>query len=76
MSMTAKELFGVGVRLIGLVTALVYLPALVLLHYVDGAMGVIGLLLLTRADLIAHLCYPKDATDDALKRALKDSRKP
>lgn len=73
--MTAKELFGVGVRLIGLITALMYVPALAQLNYLTGAMGVVGLLLLTRADLLAQFCYPNDPEDDPIKHALKDSRK-
>jgi hypothetical protein len=73
MNMTAKELFGVGVRLVGLVAAFNYLPALVQLNYVAAAPGIVGLIMLTRADFIARLCYPEDSREQA-DRDLRDFR--
>jgi hypothetical protein len=61
---TAKEFFGAGVRLVGIAAALVYLPALLQRDYLGAVPGVAGLVLLTRADLIARLCYPLDPRDE------------
>ena len=60
-SMTAKELFGVGVRLVGLTTVMAFLPDLFQMNLLGAAPGIVaGLILLTRGDLIAALCYPTD----------------
>jgi hypothetical protein len=72
MNITAKELFGVGVRLIGLITVVSCVPSLFHLDYLALAPVVVGLILLTRADAIAQLCYPRDARE----RDLKDFREP
>lgn len=58
--MAPRELFGVGVRLIGLAGALAGLPQLSLLPLNLGAalQVVAGVLLLMRADLLVNLCYP------------------
>jgi hypothetical protein len=62
--MTAKELFGVGVRLAGLITALVHLPAVLQRDFLGAVPGVAGLILLTRADWIADRYYPIDSRND------------
>jgi hypothetical protein len=68
-SMKPDELFGVGVRWIGLICALTGLPALLQFNYGAAISGagqvVLGLLLMTRADAIVRVCYPKtkDLTD-------------
>ena len=67
--MKPDELFGVGVRWIGLICALTGLPALLQFNYsaaISGAGQVVaGLILMTRADVIVRVCYPKtkDLTD-------------
>jgi hypothetical protein len=62
--MKAHELFGVGVRWIGLICVLSGLPAISSFNYtaILGVAGqiVVGLILITRADLIVRLCYPKE----------------
>ncbi len=62
--MKTDELFGVGVRWIGLVCAMLALPELLQLDYMAAVQaagqGVAGLILMTRADWIVRLCYPKD----------------
>jgi hypothetical protein len=69
--MTAKELFGVGVRLSGLLCIVMSLPGLISFNYgaTLGAAGGVaaGLILITRADLIVQLSYPQDFRE-------KDSR--
>ncbi len=65
--MTAKDLFGVGVRLIGLVAVMMALPELLHLNYLGAGPGVAGLILITRAELIAHLCYPQHSREKAFK---------
>lgn len=60
--MAPKELFAVGVRLIGLASVMVTIPDLFSLNYLAFAPAVAGLILITRADLIANLCYPKELT--------------
>jgi hypothetical protein len=69
--MTAKDLFGVGVRLIGIAAVAAALPAILRLDYYAAAQGVAGLVLITRADLIAGLCYRDDLREKTL-RDLKD----
>jgi hypothetical protein len=58
----ASELFGVGVRLIGVIGALTGLPSLLgfLQGNWSGALEVVaGLVLVTRADSIVGYCYPE-----------------
>jgi len=72
---TAKELFIVGLRLLGIYFAVAAIPAALSLDYFGACPGVAGLILLTRADLIANLCYPRDARkDDRLERVPRDFR--
>jgi len=56
---TAQELFAVGLRLIGIWFAVSALPEIFALNYFGALPGIAGLILLTRADLITQLCYPK-----------------
>jgi hypothetical protein len=56
-----QDLFGMGVRLVGLVGVLLGMPALFRLDLVGAAPCVAGLILITRADLIVKLCYPTSA---------------
>jgi hypothetical protein len=73
--MTAKEFFGAGVRLVGIAAALLYLPAMLQRDYLGAVPGVAGLVLLTRADWIARLCYGVDPrNDDWQVKAPKDFR--
>ena len=73
--MTAKELFGVGVRLVGLIAALASLPSLLQLNLLGALPGVAGLVLLTRADWIADRCYPiQRPGDDWRVKTPKDFR--
>ncbi len=62
--MTAKALFGVCVRVVGLVVSISGIPDLLTPMYWAGALPVVGgLVLITKADFIAGLCYPKRARD-------------
>ncbi len=65
--MTPKELFAVGVRWIGLATVMVTIPNLFTINYVAFAPAVAGLILITRADLFASLCYQRDPTKAGLQ---------
>jgi hypothetical protein len=56
---TPQELFAVGLRLIGVWFAVSALPEILALNYFGALPGITGLILLTRADLIVQLCYPK-----------------
>lgn len=58
--MKPSELFGVGIRLIGVTCALTGLPAVTGImqgNYAAIGQVVVGLLLVTQADAIARLCY-------------------
>jgi hypothetical protein len=68
---TPKELFAVGVRLVGLWFVMATIPELFALSYLGIAPAVAGLILITRADLIAQFCYPNELRNDAL-RDLRD----
>jgi hypothetical protein len=73
--MTAREQFGVGLRLVGVWFAVSALPELVALNYAAAMPGIAGLILITRADFIAQLCYPTEfRTDDWRERVPKDFR--
>ncbi len=65
--MTPRELFGVGIRLIGVVAIAVAAPALISipLNLMAAAQVVIGALLVTKADLFALLCYPRTRVERA-----------
>jgi len=65
--MTPRELFAVGLRLIGVCAIVVTAPALISipLNVMAAAQVVIGALLLTKADLFALLCYPRTRTERA-----------
>lgn len=65
--MAAKELFAIGVRLIGLTAIMVTIPELFTLNYLAAAPAIVGLILITRADLIANLCYPRDLSKGNLQ---------
>ena len=58
--MTPRELFGVGIRLIGVIGIVVAAPTLlsIPLNIMAAGQVVIGALLVTKADLFASLCYP------------------
>ncbi len=67
--MAPRELFGVGVRLTGLVAAVGALPALlgIPLNVGAAAQVVLGLILITRAEMVVDLSYGTDrrkALDD------------
>jgi hypothetical protein len=64
MRMTARELFIVGIRLIGIAIAIENLPSVLQLNYLGAAPAVAGLALFARADVIARLCYPLEARKD------------
>ena len=59
--MTPRELFGVGIRLIGVIGIVVAAPALISipLNVMAAAQVAIGALLVTKADLFTSLCYPR-----------------
>jgi|GEM_PF-2143339 len=65
--MTPRELFGVGLRLIGVVMIVVAAPSLISipLNIIAALQVVVGALLLTKADLFALLCYPRSRTERA-----------
>ena len=73
--MTPKELFAVGLRLVGVWFAVSTLPDMLTINYLGAVPGIAGLVLITRADLIAQLCYPKDVRrDDRREHAPGDFR--
>lgn len=59
--MTTGELFGVGVRLVGLATVLLNLPMLFGLSYPGAFQLVAAVILIARPNLFVAACYPKDA---------------
>jgi len=61
--MVPRELFGIGIRLVGLAATVKSLPEMLALDYLGSVPGIAGLVLLTRADLIARFCYPLDPRD-------------
>ena len=65
--MTPRELFAVGLRLIGVGAIIVTAPALISipLNVMAAAQVVIGAMLVTKADLFALLCYPRTRTERA-----------
>ena len=65
-SMKPAESFGVGVRLVGLFFAIYALPGCFQLDIYSAAHVVAGLILVTRADSIVRLCYPKNARQEWL----------
>ena len=60
--MKAHELFGVAVRVIGLVLALSSIPTALVNPFVGAGCIVMGLLLLVQANLIVRLCYGGEAS--------------
>ncbi len=73
--MTPKELFAVGIRLIGVWFAVSALPQVFALNYFGVLPGIAGLILITRADLIADFCYPKESRKtDGLENIPRDFR--
>ena len=73
--MTAKEFFAAGLRLLGIYFAVAAIPAALSLDYFGACPGIAGLILLTRADLIANLCYPREARPaDRLEKIPRDYR--
>lgn len=62
--MKADEVFGVGVRLIGLIFVLSGLPNLLQLDYYTAAQVIAGLILVTRADSITRGCYPRHSRQE------------
>ncbi len=61
--MAAKDLFELGVRLIGVLSVVLGLPSVLLLDYGAAAQIVAGLILITRADVIGNFCYPPPRVD-------------
>ena len=73
--MTPKEIFTVGIRLIGVWFALSAIPDIFALNYFGVLPGIAGLILMTRADLIAYFCYPKQSRKtDELEKPPQDFR--
>ena len=64
--MKPSEIFGVGVRLVGLFFVTYGLPGCFQLDIYSAGHVVAGLILVTRADLIVRLCYPKNARQEWL----------
>ena len=72
---TPKETFAVGIRLIGVWFAMSAIPAVFALDYFGVLPGIAGLILLTRADLIAYFFYPKESRKtDELEKPPRDFR--
>ena len=59
--MKAHELFGVAVRIIGLVLVLSGIPTALVNPYVGAGYAVVGLILLAQANSIVRLCYGQEA---------------
>ena len=58
--MKAHELFGVVVRVIGLVLILSSIPAALVNAFVGAGYAVVGVLLVAQANSIVRLCYWKE----------------
>ena len=61
LDVKAHELFGVAVRVIGLVLVLSSIPTAFLNPFVGAGYAVMGLLLLALANPIVRLCYGNEA---------------